>query len=72
MNAIRSTLAAITLGTMAAGCTQYTPPPPSSPSIPKSPPELPTPPSTNPLPPNTPNLNPSVPPGSPTQPKPGL
>jgi hypothetical protein len=43
MNAIRSTLAAITLSAITVGCTQYTPPPPSSPSIPNSPPERPTP-----------------------------
>ncbi len=70
MNAIRLTLTVLALGAI-LGCTQHTPPPPSSPSIPNPPPEMPTPPSTNPLPPNTPNLNPSVPPGSPTQPNKG-
>lgn len=54
MHAITSTLTAIALSAITVGCTQYTPPPPSSPSIPNSPPERPSPPSTNPLPPNTP------------------
>lgn len=70
MNLARSALAAIALSAV-MGCTQHTPPPPASPTLPKSAPEMPPPPSTNPLPPNTPNSNPTVPPGSPTQPNPG-
>jgi len=70
MNATRSIVsmfAAIALSAIAAGCTEHTPPPPSSPSIPNPPPTVPAPPSTNPMPPNTPNINPTVPPGSPPQ-----
>jgi hypothetical protein len=65
MNLTRSTLTAIALGAIAAGCTQHIPSPPTSPSVPNSSPEMP-PPSLNPA--NTPNTNPNVPPASPTQP----
>jgi hypothetical protein len=58
------TLAATALIAAMAGCSQNTPPPPISPSIPPVQ-ELPKKPSDNPLPPNTPSSNPSVPPGSP-------
>jgi hypothetical protein len=57
MNLTRSTLAAIALGAITAGCAQHTPPPPTSPSVPNSSPEVPP-----------PNSNPNVPPGSPSQP----
>ena len=58
------TLAAAALTATMAGCSQNTPPPPMSPSIPPVQ-EMPRKPSDNPLPPNSPNTNPSVPPGSP-------
>jgi hypothetical protein len=64
MQVSKFTFAAIALSAAAVGCSQHSPPPPTSPSIPPAP-ELPTKPRDNPLPPNTPNTNPSVPQGSP-------
>jgi len=62
MNLTRSTLAAIALSVITAGCTAHAPPP-ASPSIPPSSPEMP--PSSNPTPPSAPDTNPGVPPTSP-------
>lgn len=61
----RVTFAASVLTAAMTSCSQNSPPPPTSPSIPPVQ-ELPTKPRDNPLPPNTPNSNPSVPPGQPS------
>jgi hypothetical protein len=67
MKLTRSTLAALALSAITVGCTQHTPLPPASPSVPNSSPEVPPPPSSSPTPPST---DPSSPPASPTQPNP--